>query len=125
MLPTVSLEPLEILHAAIEIHAINSNRRIILDPQINMLTNPKAKVARRREVLFPQLVFLNLKAAFEDFLGFGAADCDVDSDFLVTSDAECAYGVAGFACGERGRLGIGGSFLVGIGESEGSGRCVL
>ena len=84
-----------------------------------MLANPKAKVARRREVLFPQLVFLDLKTTFENFLGFGAANCDVDGDFLVTSDAECAYGVAGFACGERGRLGIGGSFLVGIGRKRG------
>ena len=90
-----------------------------------MLTNPKAKVARRREVLFPQLVFLDLKTAFENFLGFGAANCDVDCDFLVTSDAECADGVAGFACREKGRLGTGGGFLMGLGESERSGRCVL
>ena len=38
----------------------------------------------------------------------------MDGDFFVTSDAERADGVAGFACGEKGRLGIGDSFLVGV-----------
>ena len=65
-----------------------------------MLANPKPEVARRREILLPQLVLLHLQPALEDFLGFWAADGDVHGDFVVAADAECADGVAGFACEE-------------------------
>ena len=92
------------LHAAIEVHAVNPNRRVILDPQIDMLANPKPKVARLGKVLFPQLVLLDFKPTFEDFFGFGTADGDVDGDFLVAADAERADGVAGFACRKEGGL---------------------
>ena len=87
-------------HAAIKIHPINPNRRIIFDPQINMFTNPKPKIPRLREILLPQLVFLDFQAALEDFFRFGTADGDVDGDFFVAPDAKCADCVAGFACGE-------------------------
>ena len=65
-----------------------------------MLTNPKPKIPRLREILPPQLVFLDFQAALEDFFSFGTADGDVDGDFFVAADAECADCVAGFACGE-------------------------
>ena len=32
-------------HAAVKIHAVNTNRRIIFDAQINMLADTEAKVA--------------------------------------------------------------------------------
>lgn len=89
------------LHAAVEVHAVDTDCRIILDAQIDVLTNAKPKVARLGEVLFPQLVLLDLETAFEDLLSFGTTDGDMDGDFLVTTDAECADGVAGFAFRER------------------------
>lgn len=63
-----------------------------------MFTNPKAKIPRLREILPFQLIFLNFQPTFEDFFGFGTTDGDVDGDFLVAADAECADCVAGFAC---------------------------
>lgn len=87
------------LHAAIEIHAVDTDSRIIFDTQVDMLTDAKPKVARLGEIPFPQLILLNFETTFEDFLGFRTTDGDMDGDFLVTTDAECADGVAGFACG--------------------------
>ena len=64
-----------------------------------MFTDAKPKVPRLREVLPSQLVFLYLQTTLEDFFGFGTTDGDVYGDFFVTSNAECADCVAGFACG--------------------------
>ncbi len=86
------------LHAAVEIHSVNPNRRIILDSQIDVFTDAEPKVARVREVLLAQFVFFHLEAAFEDFFGFGTAHRDVDGDLFVAADAEGSDRVAGFAC---------------------------
>ena len=74
-----------------------------------MFTDPKPKIPRLREILLPQLIFLYLQSTLEDFFGFGPTDGDVDGDFFVAADAECADCVAGFACG-----GEGGRRLVGV-----------
>ena len=84
-------------HAAVKIHAVNTNRRIIFDAQINMFADTETKVASLREVLLSQFVFLHLEAALENFLGLGTADCDMDSDFFITSNAEGSDCVASFA----------------------------
>lgn len=89
-------------HAAVEVHSVNPNTRVILDSQIDVFANTEAKVARLGEVSLLQFVFLNLEATLEDFFGLGAADGDVDGDLFVTADTECADGVAGFACGGQG-----------------------
>lgn len=89
-------------HAAVEVHAIDSDRRVVFDTQVDVFADAESKVARLREVLLPELVFLDFQSPLEDFLGLGAADGDVDGDFFVTADTECADCVAGFACwGER------------------------
>ena len=77
-----------------------------------MFADSKPKIPRLREILPSQLVFLDFKTTLEDFFRFGTTDGDVYGDFFVTSDAECADCVAGFACGEGGRL-VG---VVGIGK---------
>jgi hypothetical protein len=64
-----------------------------------VFADTKAKVARRREVALLQLVFLDLEASLQDFLGLGAADGDMDGDLLVTADTEGSDGVACLACG--------------------------
>jgi len=84
-------------HAAVEVHAVDTDRRVVLDPQINVLGDAEAEVASLGEVALPQLVLLDLEAALENLLCLGAANCDVDGDLLVTSDTECTDGVAGLA----------------------------
>ena len=64
-----------------------------------MLANAEPEVAGIREVLLAEFVFFDLEATLEDLFGFGAADRDVHGDLLVTSDAEGADCVAGFAWG--------------------------
>ena len=86
------------LHAAVEIHAVDTDRRVVLDAQINVLADTETKVARRREVAFHQLVLLDLQATLEDFFGLGPAHGDVDGDLLVTADTERTDGEACFAC---------------------------
>jgi hypothetical protein len=63
-----------------------------------VLRDAEAEVASLGKVALPQLVFLDLEAALEDFNGLLAADGDMDSDLLVSSDAEGTDGVAGLGC---------------------------
>lgn len=85
------------IHAAIEIHPVDTNCRIILDSQIDMFTDAETEIAGLREVPPLQFVFLNLQPSLENFFSFWTADGDVNSDFLITADTECSDGVAGFA----------------------------
>jgi len=84
-------------HAAVEVHAVDTDRRVVLDAQIDVLGDAETEVASLGEVALPQLVLLDLEAALENLLCLGAANCDVDGDLLVTSDTECTDGVAGLA----------------------------
>ena len=102
-------------HAAVEIHAINTNRRIVLDAQINVFANPETEVASLRKILFSQFVFLDLQTAVQDFLSLGSADGNVDSDLVITTDAKCTDCVAGFAC--RGKM-KGDQYVVSMGSWE-------
>jgi hypothetical protein len=87
-------------HAAVEVHSVDTNRGVVLDSQINVFANTESEIASLAEVALPQLVFLDLEATLENLLCLWTADCDVDGDFLVTTDTERADGVAGFACRE-------------------------
>jgi hypothetical protein len=73
-------------HAAVEVHAVNANSRVVFDAQVDMFTDTEAEVACLREVTRAEFVLFDFEAAFEDFLSFGAADSDVDGDFLVTAN---------------------------------------
>lgn len=84
-------------HANVEVHAVDTDTRVVLDTKIDVFADTEAEVAGFGEVALPQFVFLDLEATLEDFLCFRAADGDVDGDLLVTSDTECSHGVAGFA----------------------------
>lgn len=75
-------------HAAVEVHAINTNSRIIFDSQIDMLGDTEAKIPRVREVLLPQFVLLDLQTSLENLLGLWTSYRDVDCDLFVSSDAE-------------------------------------
>lgn len=89
-------------HAAVEVHAVDTNTGVVLDAEIDVLRDTEAEVASLAEVALAQLVLLDLKATLENLLSLGAADGDVDSDLFVTADTEGTDGVAGLACGRRG-----------------------
>ena len=80
------------LHAAVEVHSVDTDSRIILDSQINVFAYAEAEVARLGEVLLFQLVLPNLEATLEDFFGLRASDSDMDGNLLVTADT---FSIAG------------------------------
>lgn len=88
-------------HAAVEVHAVDTDGRVVLDAQVDVLGDAEAEVARLGEVALAQLVLLDLEAALENLDGLLAADGDVDGDLFVSADAERADGVAGLGCGRR------------------------
>lgn len=84
-------------HAAVEVHAVDTDTGVVLDAEIDVLADTEAEVAGLAEVALAQLVLLDLEATLEDLLGLGATDGDVDSDLFVTADTEGTDGVAGLA----------------------------
>ena len=69
-------------HAAIEIHAVDTDGRIVLDAKIDVLRNTKAEVAGLREVLFAKFVLLDLEATLENLLGL----CELVVSFVAISN---------------------------------------
>lgn len=87
----------EHLHAAVEVHAVDTDAGVVLDTQIDVLGDTEAEVAGLGEVALPQLILLDLQATLQNLLGLGATDGDVNGDLLVTTDTEGTDGVAGLA----------------------------
>ena len=87
------------LHDDVEVHAVDTDRRVVLDAQVDVLGDTETEVAGGGEVALAELVLLDLEATLDDLLGLGATDGDVDGDLLVTADTEGTDGVAGLACG--------------------------
>ena len=84
-------------HAAVEVHAVDTNGGVVLDTEIDVLADTEAEVAGLREVAAAELVFLDLEATLDDLLCLWATNSDVDSDLLVTSNTESTDSVAGLA----------------------------
>lgn len=78
------------------------NSRVVLDSQVDVLSDTESEVSRLGEVLLPQLVLLDLESTLEDLLCLGATDGNVHRNLLVTSDSERPDRVAGL--GRNGRL---------------------
>jgi len=78
-----------------EVHSEDTDSGIVLDSHINVFVDSESKVTGSREVLFLQLVLLDLQTTLEDLLGFGSSDRDVNGDLLVTTDTESSDGVTG------------------------------
>lgn len=76
------------VHAAVEVHAVDTNRWIVLDTKIDVLRDTEAEVASFAEVALPQFVLLDLEPTLEDFLCLWATNGDMNSDLLVTADTE-------------------------------------
>ena len=91
------------LHDDVEVHAVNADRRVVLDAQVDVLGDTETEVAGLGEVALAELVLLDLEATLEDLLGLGTTDGDVDGDLLVTADTESADGVTGLAYGSVNR----------------------
>jgi len=88
-------------HAAVEVHAVDTNTGVVLDAEIDVLADAEAEVAGLREVALAELVLLDLEATLENLLGLGAADGDVDGNLFVTADTKGTDSVAGLACWAR------------------------
>lgn len=86
-------------HAAVEVHAVNTDTRVVLDAKVDVLADTETEVAGLGEVALAQLVLLDLQATLKNLLGLGTTDSDVDGNLFVTTDTEGTDGVAGLACG--------------------------
>lgn len=84
-------------HADKEVHTENADRGVVLDAQVNVLSDTETKVASVGEVAATELVLLDLETTLDDLLGLGAADGDVAGDLLVTADTESTERVTGLA----------------------------
>lgn len=91
----------------VEVHAENARLRVILDAEIDVLVNAKAKVAVVREVLSLQLELLHLQTLVQDLSSLLAANGAVDGNLLVTTDTESTDGVASWAHPVSSRRGAG------------------
>ena len=85
------------LHADVEVHAVDTDRWVVLDTQVNVLRDTETEVASLGEVALPQLVLLDLEATLQDLLSLGTTDGNVDGDLFVTTDTEGTDGVTGLA----------------------------
>jgi hypothetical protein len=84
-------------HAAVEVHAVDTDGGVVLDTEIDVLADTEAEVASFGEVALAELVLLDLETTLENLLSLGASDGDVDSNLFVTSDTESSDGVTGLA----------------------------
>jgi len=84
-------------HAAVEVHSVDTNRRVVLDTKINVFADTETEVASLGEVALAEFIFLDLQSTLQDFLSLWSSDGNVDSDLLVTTDTKCSDGVSGLA----------------------------
>ena len=84
-------------HAAVEVHAVDTDTGVVLDTQIDVLGDTETEVTGLGEVALPQLVLLDLETTLEDLLSLGATDGNVDGDLFVTTDTEGTDSVSGLA----------------------------
>lgn len=75
-------------HADVKVHTVNTNRRIVLDTKVNVLSDTETEVTGLREVLGLELVLLNLKTSLKNLLSLRTTNSNVNSDLFVSSNAE-------------------------------------
>lgn len=56
-------------HAAVEVHAVDTDGGVVLDTKINVLADTEAEVASLGEVALAQLVLLDLEATLKNLFG--------------------------------------------------------
>lgn len=89
-------------HAGVEIHSVNTDRRVVLDTEIDVLGDTETKVTSLGEVALAELILLDLQSTLQDFLGLWTTDGNVNSDLFVTTDTEGTDSISGLACGQSG-----------------------
>jgi hypothetical protein len=85
------------LHAAVEVHSIDTNRRVVLDTKINVFADAETEVTSLREVALAKFILLDLQSTLQDFLSLWPTDCNMHSDLFVTTDTEGTDSVSGLA----------------------------
>lgn len=55
-------------HAAVKVHAVDTNGRVVLDAEIDVLGDTEAEVTSLGEVTLAQLVLLDFEATLKNFL---------------------------------------------------------
>ena len=86
-------------HAGVKVHAVDADRGVVLEAEIDVLADAETEVASLGKVPLAKLVFLNLQSTLENLLSLGSADCDMHGNLLVTTDTEGTDGVARLAFG--------------------------
>lgn len=76
---------------------VDARRRVVLDPQVDVLGDAESKVAGRRKVAAQQLVLLHLEAGLDQRHRLLAADRHGSGDLLIAPDREGADRVARLA----------------------------
>ena len=56
-------------HAAVEVHAVDTDTGVVLDAEIDVLADTEAEVAGLGEVALAELILLDLEATLDDLLG--------------------------------------------------------
>lgn len=72
------------VHDAVEVHSVNTNSRVVLDTQVDVLRDTETKVTSLREVPLPQLVLLDLEPSLENLLSLGSTDSNMDGNLFVS-----------------------------------------
>lgn len=78
----------------VEVHTINTDIRVVLDTQVDVLVDTEAEVTSVGEVLGLEFVFLDLETSLQNFLSLWSSDGDVDRNLFVSSDREGSDGVS-------------------------------
>lgn len=60
-------------HADVEVHAVDTDRGVVLDAEIDVLADAEAEVAGLGEVALAELILLDLEATLDDLLGLFVA----------------------------------------------------
>merc|ERR1712066_457221 len=82
------LPPVPHVHARpskdhIEVHTVDANSRVVLDTQVDVLSNTEAKVSIVREVFLSQLVLLHFESSLQDLFSLSPPVCDMAGNLLV------------------------------------------
>jgi len=85
------------VHHDKEVHAKDTDGRVVPGAEIDVLLDAKAKVASLTKVAPPQLVLLDLESTLQDLLRLRPTNRHVHRDLLVTTDAERPHSVARLA----------------------------
>jgi hypothetical protein len=68
-------------HAAVEVHAVDTDTGVVLDTEIDVLADTEAEVAGLGEVALAELVLLDLETTLENLLSLGTVSLATFDDF--------------------------------------------